>query len=141
VGSFANVCIHRLPLEQEPATGRFAWAIDLWRQVSSVVHPPSHCPRCGRPIRPWDNVPIASWLALRGRCRSCRAPISWRYPAVEASNGLLWLGLAAMRGPAVQTVVAMALAAALLVLALIDLEHQLLPSPPGVPHLSAPCPA
>ena len=127
VGSFANVCIHRLPLEQAPATGPFAWAIDLWRQASSVVHPPSHCPRCARPIRPWDNVPLVSWVALRGRCRACRAPISWRYPAVEAANGLLWLALALTRGPSVQTLVAMVFVTALLVLALIDLEHQLLP--------------
>ena len=136
VGSFANVCIHRLPLEQAPATGRFAGAIDLWRQVSSVVHPPSHCPRCGRPIRPWDNVPIASWLALRGRCRSCRAPISWRYPAVEATNGLLWLALAVTRGPAVQTLVAMVFVTALLVLTLIDLEHQLLPDAVTLPGVA-----
>ena len=136
VGSFANVCIHRLPLEREPATGRFAWAIDLWRQVSSIVHPPSHCPRCGRPIRPWDNVPIASWLALRGRCRSCRAPISWRYPAVEATNGLLWLALAVTRGPAAQTLVAMVFVTALLVLTLIDLEHQLLPDAVTLPGVA-----
>jgi leader peptidase (prepilin peptidase) / N-methyltransferase len=136
VGSFANVCIHRLPLEREPASGRFAGAIDLWRQLTSVVHPPSHCPRCDEPIRPWDNVPLVSWLVLRGRCRSCRAPIAWRYPAVEAANGLLWLALAATRGPAVQTVVAMALVTALLVLALIDLEHQILPDAVTLPGLA-----
>ena len=135
VGSFANVCIHRLPLERGPATGPFAGAIDLWRQVRSLIHPPSHCPRCGKPIRPWDNVPLLSWLVLGGRCRSCRALIAWRYPAVEAANGVLWLALAATRGPAVQTAVAMALVTALLVLALIDLEHQILPDAitlPGV---------
>ena len=127
VGSFANVCIHRLPRDTEPATGPFAAAIDVWRQLLSVVHPPSHCPGCGQPIRPWDNVPVLSWLALRGRCRSCRAPIAWRYPAVEAATGALWLLLAVLRGPSVQTLVAMALVSALLVLSLIDLEHQLLP--------------
>jgi leader peptidase (prepilin peptidase)/N-methyltransferase len=136
VGSFANVCIHRLPLEREPAAGRFAWAIDLWRQVVSVVHPPSHCPRCGTPIRPWDNVPLVSWLALRGRCRSCRAPIAWRYPAVEAANGVLWLALAVTRGPTLQTAVAMLLVTALLVLALVDLEHQILPDAVTLPGVA-----
>jgi leader peptidase (prepilin peptidase)/N-methyltransferase len=136
VGSFANVCVHRLPREHEPATGRFSRAIDLWRQMRSVVSPGSHCPRCGRPIRPWDNIPILSWLLLRGRCRSCRAPIGWRYPAVEAANGLLWLALAATRGPAVRTLVAMVLVTALLVLSLIDLEHQLLPDAITLPGIA-----
>jgi leader peptidase (prepilin peptidase)/N-methyltransferase len=136
VGSFANVCIHRLPLEREESTGRFAWAIDLWRQMGSVVHPPSQCPRCGQAIRPWDNVPILSWLVLRGRCRSCRAPIAWRYPAVEAANGLLWLALAVTRGPALQTTVTMAFVTALLVLALVDLEHQLLPDAVTLPGIA-----
>jgi leader peptidase (prepilin peptidase)/N-methyltransferase len=137
VGSFANVCIHRLPRESEPATGRFARARDLWGQLRSVVHPPSHCPRCEQPIRPWDNVPLLSWLLLRGRCRSCRAPISWRYPAVEAANGLLWLALAVTRGPSLQTAVAMLLVTALLVLSLIDLEHQLLPDAITLPGTAA----
>jgi leader peptidase (prepilin peptidase)/N-methyltransferase len=74
-----------------------------------------------------DNVPVLSWLVLRGRCRSCRAPIAWRYPAVEAANGALWLALAVARGPHVETLVAMLLVSALVVLSLIDLEHQLLP--------------
>jgi leader peptidase (prepilin peptidase)/N-methyltransferase len=80
-------------------------------------------------------VPIVSWLLLRGRCRACRAPISPRYPVVEAANGLLWLALAVVRGPRLQTFVEMALVSALLVLALIDLDHQILPDAitlPGV---------
>jgi leader peptidase (prepilin peptidase) / N-methyltransferase len=109
VGSFANVCIHRLPL------GR------------SVVFPSSRCPACGGAIRSFDNVPILSWLLLRGRCRSCRASISIRYPAVEAVNGLLWGGLVAVRGPSLETAVDLVLITALLVLSLIDLEHQILP--------------
>ena len=85
VGSFANVCIHRLPLGQ------------------SVVSPPSRCPACGTLIKAYDNLPVLGWLLLRGRCRACRAPISWRYPAVEAANGLLWLALAYWHGPAPRT--------------------------------------
>ena len=127
VGSFANVCIHRLPRDFEPAPGRLGPLRDLWRQACSVVHPGSHCPRCGSTIRPWDNVPVLSWLALRGRCRACGLPISARYPAVEAANGLLWLALALARGPRLQTLVAMVFVTLLLVLVLIDLEHQLLP--------------
>jgi leader peptidase (prepilin peptidase)/N-methyltransferase len=116
-GSFANVCIHRLP------------------QGRSVVIPPSRCPRCEVLIRPWDNVPVLSWLLLRGRCRGCRAPISARYPAVEAATGLLWLGLAALRGPSLQTTVSMLLVTALLVLSLIDLEHQILPDTITLPGI------
>ena len=82
VGSFANVCIHRMPRRE------------------SVVSPPSRCPACGTLILARDNVPVFGWLLLRGRCRACRAPISWRYPAVEAANGILWLALAVLHGPA-----------------------------------------
>lgn len=77
-GSFANVVIHRVP-----AGG-------------SVVSPPSACPHCGTPVRPRDNVPVASWLLLRGRCRDCAAPIAWRYPLVELAMALAF-ALAAWR--------------------------------------------
>lgn len=109
-GSFANVCIHRLPLGQ------------------SVVTPPSRCPACGTLIKAYHNLPVLGFLLLGGRCRSCRAPISWRYPAVEAANGLLWLALALRHGPTPRGLVEMAFVTALLVLSLIDLEHQILPN-------------
>lgn len=109
VGSFANVCIHRLP------------------RGESIVFPPSRCPACGERIAPRDNLPVLAFLLLRGRCRSCGARISWRYPAVETANGLLWLGLAVLRGPQLQTLVGLVLVTALLVLSLVDLEHQILP--------------
>jgi leader peptidase (prepilin peptidase) / N-methyltransferase len=109
VGSFANVCVHRLP------------------RGESVVSPPSRCPSCGARIEARDNLPVLGWLLLRGRCRSCRAPISWRYPAVEAANGALWLALAALHGPRLGTAIEMALVTALLILSLVDLDHQLLP--------------
>lgn len=127
VGSFANVCIHRLPADFEPAPGRLGFLRDLWRQMASVVYPPSHCPRCAKPIAWYDNVPIVSWLVLRARCRSCGLPIPARYPAVEATNGLLWLALAVLHGARARTVVEMLFVTALLVLVVIDLEHQLLP--------------
>jgi leader peptidase (prepilin peptidase)/N-methyltransferase len=110
VGSFANVCIHRLPRHE------------------SVGYPPSRCPRCKARIRPWDNVPVLSYLILRGRCRGCRAPISARYPIVEAANGAAYFGLATLMGPTPRTLVMMALVTALLVLSLIDLEWQILPN-------------
>jgi leader peptidase (prepilin peptidase)/N-methyltransferase len=118
VGSFANVCIHRLPRRQ------------------SVGTPPSSCPRCGARIRPWDNVPVLSYLALRGRCRGCRAPISVRYPLVEAANGAAYLGLAVLMGPTLRTVAMMALVTALLVLSLIDLEWQILPNVITIPGVA-----
>jgi leader peptidase (prepilin peptidase)/N-methyltransferase len=72
-GSFLNVCIARLPRRQ------------------SIVSPGSRCPSCGAAIRPWDNIPLLSWLILRGRCRSCRRRILWRYPAVELATAALFL--------------------------------------------------
>ncbi|MGE0355176.1 MAG: A24 family peptidase [Gemmatimonadales bacterium] len=80
IGSFLNVCILRLPSEQ------------------SIVRPPSRCPRCGQGIRWYDNIPILSWLVLRGRCRSCGNPISAQYPLVELANAALW-GWMAYRYP------------------------------------------
>jgi len=108
-GSFANVCIHRLPREQ------------------SVVHPRSRCPRCQRPIAALENVPVLSFLLLRGRCRGCGQPISWRYPLVEAWSGALWLGVALVRAPGPRAVVDAVFLTSLVVLALIDAEHQILP--------------
>jgi len=74
-GSFLNVCLSR------------------WPAGESVVQPRSHCRTCGRTLAWWENVPVLSWLVLRGRCRTCRAPISWRYPAVELAVGLLWAAI------------------------------------------------
>jgi leader peptidase (prepilin peptidase)/N-methyltransferase len=109
VGSFANVCIHRLPLGL------------------SVVRPRSRCPLCAHEITALENLPVLSWLALRGRCRACRAPISPRYPLVEALNGAGYAALAAWFGPSLHTVVLMGFFTSLLVLALIDLDHHILP--------------
>lgn len=72
VGSFLNVCIHRIP------------------RGMSLLRPRSRCPACGASIRAWHNIPVLGWLVLRGRCRSCGGPISWRYPAVELAVGLLF---------------------------------------------------
>jgi leader peptidase (prepilin peptidase)/N-methyltransferase len=109
VGSFLNVVVYRVP------------------RGESVVTPRSRCPRCGAAIRAWQNVPVLSWLALRGRCASCRAPIPVRYPLVEAATGLLFAGLAARYGPAPETLLWMAFGAGLLAAALIDLDHQVIP--------------
>ena len=75
-GSFLNVCLSR------------------WPEGESIVHPRSHCMNCGRTLAWWENVPLVSWLALRGRCRSCRAWIGWRYPLVELAVGALWASVA-----------------------------------------------
>ncbi|HSH70632.1 MAG TPA: prepilin peptidase, partial [Deferrisomatales bacterium] len=83
VGSFLNVVIHRLP------------------RGESLSFPPSHCPRCAAGIRPWDNVPIISYLILRGRCRNCSQPISLRYPLVEAAMAGLAAGAWLQFGPSI----------------------------------------
>lgn len=119
VGSFANVCIHRLP------------------RGESVVRPRSRCPSCGGAIGALDNIPVLSYVFLGGRCRHCRAPISIRYPAVEATNGLLYLAVAATVGPTWRAPLLMAFVTALLVLSLIDLEHQLLHDVITLPGIAA----
>ncbi len=119
VGSFANVCIHRIP-----------------RGVS-VVTPRSRCPRCERPLSAAENIPVLSWLFLRGRCRGCRAPISLRYPLVELANGLLWAGVAFVHGPTLRTACLLPLTTALLILALVDLDFQILPDVITLPGVLA----
>jgi len=110
VGSFLNVVIHRVPRHE------------------SVVWPASHCPHCGEPIRPRDNVPLISYLLLRGRCRNCKERISARYPAVEATTGLLFGAAAYEFGASLALVPALVFISALISLAVIDLEHGLLPN-------------
>lgn len=108
-GSFANVCIYRMP------RGR------------SVVKPRSRCPRCRRRI-PWhDNIPILSFALLRGRCRSCRSRIAWRYPLVEMLTGLVWVILVVRFGWSVEFVVFAAVAVGLVIASFIDFEHQVIP--------------
>jgi leader peptidase (prepilin peptidase) / N-methyltransferase len=109
-GSFLNVVIYRAPLRQ------------------SVVWPASHCPACGEPIEPRDNVPLLSYVVLRGRCRSCKARISARYPLVEALTGVLFAGAAYEFGLGLDLLSALALILALIALAGTDLEHRMLPN-------------
>lgn len=109
VGSFLNVLVHRLP------------------RGESIVFPGSHCPRCGAPVRAIHNVPVLSWVALKGRCAVCRAPIALRYPALELANGALW-ALVAWRGRDWGEIASGAfLASACLALLAIDAEFQILP--------------
>jgi leader peptidase (prepilin peptidase)/N-methyltransferase len=115
VGSFLNVCIHRLPLGE------------------SIVSPPSRCPACGTAIRWFQNVPLFSWIALRGRCASCGARISWRYPLVEALTGGVFLGLWRLHGASWETAIAIAVASAMIVLFFTDLDHQILPDAVTLP--------
>jgi leader peptidase (prepilin peptidase)/N-methyltransferase len=109
VGSFLNVVVHRVPAGL------------------SVVRPGSSCGSCGRPIAARDNVPVLSWLLLRGRCRHCGAAISARYPLVELTTGLVFAGVAAATGPTAYLPALLFLAAAGIALFVIDLEHQRLP--------------
>ena len=109
VGSFLNVLVHRLP------------------RGESVISPGSHCPACGAPDRAFQNSPLLSWIALRGRCAACRAPISLRYPAMELSNGVLWVCVA-LRGRDWGEIASGAfLTSACLALLAIDAEFQILP--------------
>jgi leader peptidase (prepilin peptidase)/N-methyltransferase len=109
VGSFLNVVIHRVPAGL------------------SVLRPGSSCPACGASVRPYDNVPVLSWLLLRGRCRDCAAPISARYPAVELVTGLLFALVGARFAGSAYLVAALVLVAGGVALFMIDLDLQRLP--------------
>jgi leader peptidase (prepilin peptidase)/N-methyltransferase len=109
VGSFLNVCIVRLP------RGR------------SIVTPPSHCPRCKTGIRFYDNIPIISFLLLRGRCRNCGEPISWRYPLVELINGLFYVWIVREFAIGGEAFLMMVLCSSLIIITFIDFDHQIIP--------------
>lgn len=109
VGSFLNVCICRIP------------------EGKSIVSPPSACPRCGQGIRWYDNVPILSFLLLRAKCRSCGEPITWRYPMVEALNGLLFVLMLHRFGLSPLLPGMLLLASSLVVVTFIDIDHQIIP--------------
>ena len=110
IGSFLNVVIHRVPREQ------------------SIVFPNSACPSCHTALRPYDNIPIFSFLILRGRCRSCRKPISIRYPIVETLTAFLFVAVALRDGTSFALPFDLAFVAALLALIFIDAEHMILPN-------------
>lgn len=118
VGSFLNVCIFRIP------EGR------------SIVSPPSACPGCGTSIKWYDNIPLISYIVLRGRCRNCRTAVSLRYPTVELLTGLFALVVWIQFGMNWQSLIYFLFIAALLVITFIDIDHQIIPneiSLPGIP--------
>lgn len=109
LGSFLNVCVYRLPRNE------------------SVIHPRSRCPGCGTPIAWYDNVPVLSWLALRARCRRCRAPISMQYPLVEAAVALIWAGSVAWQGVTPDALFDAFFVTLLLGIALTDAQYYVIP--------------
>ncbi|MBN2062270.1 MAG: prepilin peptidase [Deltaproteobacteria bacterium] len=118
LGSFLNVCIHRIPLRK------------------SIISPPSSCPQCGNRIKYYDNIPLLSYLILRGKCRYCGQSISLRYPVVELISGLLSLSLFLRYGFSFQYFAFLAFVEALIVLSVIDLRFKIIPdviSLPGIP--------
>lgn len=110
LGSFLNVVAYRLPRNE------------------SLVTPASRCTSCGAPVRPYDNIPVLSWLLLRGRCRGCSQRISARYPLVEALTAALCVAVVLAKSDAAQVVLGVALILLLVPIALIDLEHRIIPN-------------
>ena len=109
VGSFMNVCVSRLP------------------HGESLVRPRSKCPACGGPIAWYDNIPLLSWILLRGKCRQCRERISIQYPAIELVTAAIWVGMAMHYGPTWRSLQGSILFSLLLTISLIDASHYLIP--------------
>lgn len=109
LGSFLNVCVYRLPRDE------------------SVIRPRSRCPLCGNPVAWYDNVPVVSWLVLRGRCRSCGEPISFQYPLVELVVGLVWAGAVWRYGVTLDAVSAALFVTLLIGILLTDARHMIIP--------------
>jgi len=118
LGSFANVCIYRLP------------------QRLSIIFPGSHCPSCQEALRPWHNVPLLSYVLLGGRCATCKTTISLRYPLVELGNGLLYIFLYSQYHLSVQGLVVAILATALLIVSSIDLVYMIIPDVITLPGIA-----
>ena len=132
VGSFFNVVIYRLPLMMESRWRRDCCELLEQEQEKeaaplTLATPNSHCPHCGTGIKPWHNIPVLSYLMLRGKCAACGVGISLRYPAVELATGLLTLSLASAFPLSAALLGAIACTWALIVLTMIDVDHKLLP--------------
>jgi len=110
IGSFLNVVAYRVP------------------RGESLVKPGSHCTTCGEPVRPWDNVPVVSWLLLRGRCRGCGESISARYPLIELITAVVFAVIALVNGLDADLVLELPFAAMLIAVSGIDLEHRIIPN-------------
>ncbi len=151
-GSFLNVVVHRLPIMLErdwrrqcedllgqPETGAGAGTASPPHGAADepfdLVRPRSHCPACGHPVAVRDNIPVLSWLWLRGRCRACGARISARYPVVELLTALLSVAVVWHFGPTLAALGALLLTWSLVALAFIDLDHHLLPDSITLPVL------
>jgi len=140
VGSFLNVAIYRLPLMLEREwTALAREQLGLQPAPSSpafnLMFPHSTCPHCNHRIRAWENIPVLSYVCLRGRCSGCDNPIGARYPLVEIASGVLSAAIAFQLGFSIHTVALMVLTWCMLVLSMIDLDHQLLPDPLIIPLL------
>ena len=140
VGSFFNVVIYRLPLMMESRWRRDCCELLEQEQEKeaaplTLATPNSHCPHCGTGIKPWHNIPVLSYLMLRGKCAACGVGISLRYPAVELATGLLTLSLASAFPMSAALLGAIAFTWALIVLTMIDVDHKLLPDNITLPLL------
>lgn len=118
VGSFSNVCIYRMPRNE------------------SVIYPASHCPNCHSNISPKDNIPLLSFILLKGRCRNCKSKISIQYPIVEFLTGLTYLIIYLAYGLSVQTLIYIILSSALIIIAFIDLNEQIVPDVISLPGIA-----
>ena len=117
IGSFLNVCAYRLPLGQ------------------SVVHPRSRCTSCGRSLSWFDNLPVFSWVALGGKCRTCKEPVSWMYPAVEVVTAVVFVITYVTYGLTWLSLVRVIFGCAMIVLFVTDLQHKILPNVITVPGI------
>jgi len=117
VGSFNNVCIYRIPRNE------------------SIIYPASHCPKCRSKIKPIDNIPLLSYILLKGRCRNCKSKISIQYPIVELLTGLTYLIIYLIYGLSVQTLIYIILSSALIIIAFIDLNEQIIPDVISLPGI------
>ncbi|MFJ3263573.1 prepilin peptidase [Pseudomonas sp. NPDC086581] len=140
VGSFLNVVIHRLPRMMEldwQQQARETLGLPEGEKLPTynLVLPNSQCPQCAHEIKPWENIPVVSWLALGGKCSSCKAPISKRYPLIELTCGVLSAFIAWHYGFGWQAGAMLLLTWGLLAMSMIDVDHQLLPDALVLPLL------
>jgi leader peptidase (prepilin peptidase)/N-methyltransferase len=140
VGSFLNVLVYRLPIMMErdwkvQSREMLGLPAEAQGETFNLILPHSRCPKCAHPIRPWENLPVISYLLLRGKCSSCKTPISKRYPLVELACGVLSAFIAWHFGFGWQAGAMLVLTWGLLAMSLIDADHQLLPDALVLPLL------